>query len=147
VHSSHIKHQFFHHKVGVCEQVLDLLHSNTKCSENSPLHVRKTMPHQRKTVTMDQLFHRIKTKETDYKNVFLQPDHVPTKHQLLMSYMVSIVTILCLFIQTFFKHSPLELRNFLQHFPADSYLKYSCTKTDGVQQSTSADACCYITDG
>jgi len=27
---------------------------------------------------VDQLFHLVQTKETNYKNVFLQPDHVPS---------------------------------------------------------------------
>jgi hypothetical protein len=102
------------------------------------LHVRQPV---------DQLLHRIQTEETDYRNVFLQPDHVPSKHQLSMSYTVAIITILWPFVQTFSKHSSLQLRHFLRHFPADSYLKYSSTKTNAVKQRTSVDACCYITEG
>jgi hypothetical protein len=50
------------------------------------------------------------------------------KSWLLLSYMVAAVTILWPFVHTFLKHSSPELMYFLWHFPADSYLKYSCTK-------------------
>jgi hypothetical protein len=48
------------------------MHSSTGCSENSPLHVRKTRPHKRKALTVDQLLHRVRIEETNYKSVFLQ---------------------------------------------------------------------------
>ena len=35
-----------------------------------------------KNESLDQLLHRVQTEETNYKNVFLQPDHVPSKHEL-----------------------------------------------------------------
>jgi hypothetical protein len=38
-----IKHQFFYHELEVREYVLDFLHSNTNCSENSLLCIRKTL--------------------------------------------------------------------------------------------------------
>jgi hypothetical protein len=62
---------------GVGEQVLDFLSSNTSRSENLLLHVRKTRSHQGKTLTVHQLLHRIHTEQTNYKNVFLQPENVP----------------------------------------------------------------------
>jgi hypothetical protein len=40
-----------------------------------------------------------------------------------LSYTIAVVTVLWPFVQTFLKHSSPELTN----FPADSYLKYSCT--------------------
>jgi hypothetical protein len=120
---------FFRHEEEVREQVLDFLHSNIGCSENLPLHVTKTRPHYRKTLTVDQLLHRIQSEETNYKNVFLQPDHVLSKHQLLTSYKLEAVTILWPFIQTFSKYSSPELRNFLRHLPENSCLKYSCIKS------------------
>jgi hypothetical protein len=60
---------------------MDFLRSNTGCSENSPLHIRETRPHQRKTLTMVQLLHPVQNEETNYKNVFLQPDLVSSKHE------------------------------------------------------------------
>ena len=57
---------------------LDFLHSSTSYSENSPLRIRKTRHHYRKTLNVDQLLHRIQTEETNDKNVFLQLDNVPS---------------------------------------------------------------------
>ena len=79
-----------------------------------------------------------------FKNVFLQQDHVPSKHEPPLSYMVTVVTILWPHIQIFSKRSP-EQRNYLRHFLADSYVKNS--KTDAVQQCTWVKACCYILEG
>lgn len=110
---------FFCHEEGVREQVQDFLPSNTSCSENLPFHVRKTRSHHRKTWTVQHTH----TEETNYKNVFLQPENVLSKGELQISYTATIVTSLSLFIQTFSKHSSPEMRNFLQHFPASSYLK------------------------
>jgi len=62
------------------------------------------------------------------KKKFLQLDHVPSKQELLLSYTVTVVTILWPFVELFLKHSSPKLQNFLRHFPANSYLKYSCTK-------------------
>jgi hypothetical protein len=92
---------------------------------------RKTRPHQRKTLTVDQLLHRVQTEETNCKNVLLQPDHVPSKHELPMPYTVAVVTILWPLVQTFSKHSSPEPRSFPRHIPADSCLKYSYTKNIG----------------
>jgi len=39
-------------------------------------------------------------------------------------------------VKIFAKYSSLELRNFLRNFPAESYLKYSCIKTDALLQCT-----------
>jgi hypothetical protein len=83
---------------------------------------------------VDQIFHRIETEETNYKNVFLQPDHVTSKYELPTLYVIAAVAILWRFVQTFLKHSSPELKNVPQHFPADSHLKYSGTKTDAVEQ-------------
>ena len=57
------------------------------------------------------------------------------------------VTVLWPFFQAFSKHSSTEIRNFLRHFPADSYLKNNCNKTDVVPQCTWGDARYYITVG
>jgi len=51
--------------------------------------------------------HRIQTDETNYKNIFLQPDHTPSNHPLPMSYTVAVVTILWLFVQTFIQNTRL----------------------------------------
>jgi hypothetical protein len=37
--------------------------------------------------------HCVQTEETNLKNVFFQLDHVPSKHELPLSYMVAVVTI------------------------------------------------------
>jgi hypothetical protein len=58
---------------------------------------------------VDQLPHHVQTKETNYKNLFLQPDHVPSKHELLLSYMVTVLTVLWPFVQMFSKHLSLVL--------------------------------------
>jgi len=116
---------FFRHEEGVREQLLDILHSNIACSENLPLHVTKTRPHYRKTLNVDQLL-RIQTEEPNYKNVFLQPNHVLSRHELLTSYTVEAVTILWPFVQTFSKYSSTEMRNFLRYLPEDSHFEYSC---------------------
>jgi hypothetical protein len=116
---------FFRHEGGVREQLLDFLHSSIGCSENLPLHVTKTRSHYRKTLNVDQLL-RIETEETNYKNVFLQPNHVLSRHELLMSYTVKAVTILLPFVQTFSIYSSPEMRNFLRHLTEDSNLKHSC---------------------
>lgn len=49
-----------------------------------------------------------------------------------LPYMIAAVSIFWPFVQTFSQHLSPELTNFLQHFPADSYLKYSCTKNTQV---------------
>jgi hypothetical protein len=87
--------------------------------------------------------HCVQTEETNSKNVFLQLDQVPSKHEQPPSYMDAVVTILWPLMQIFLKQSP-EWRNYLRHFLADSYVKYSCTKTDAVQQCTWVKARCYI---
>ena len=133
---------FFCHEEGVREQVPDFLPSNTSCSENLLLHIRKTRYHHRKTQTV----HHIHSEETNYKNVFLQPENVFSKHELLMSYRAAVVTCLRLFIQTFSKHSSPELRNFLQHFPANSYLKCGMFEIKTLFNNVS-ESRHYITDG
>jgi hypothetical protein len=56
------------------------------------------------------MHHRVQTEGTSYRNVVLRPDHVPSKHKLLMPYTVAVVTILWPFVQTFSKHMSLELK-------------------------------------
>jgi len=133
---------YFYHEEGVREQVLDFLPSNTSCSENLPLHIRKARSHRRKT----QNLHHIYTEETNYKNVFLQPENVFTTHELPMSYWAAVITCLWLFIQTFSKHSSSELRNFLQHFPTNSYLKCGMFEIKTLLNNAS-ESKHYITDG
>jgi hypothetical protein len=90
--------------------------------------------------------HHKHTEGTNTKNVFLQPVNVLSKHELLMSYTAAIVTRLWLFIQTFSKHSSPELRNFLQHFPANSYFKCGVFKIKTLFNNVS-ELRHYITDG
>ena len=59
-----------------------------------------------------------------------------------MSYKVAVKRISWPSVHIFSKSFSPELRNFLQHFPADLHVKYSCTKTDAVQQCTWAEMCC-----
>jgi hypothetical protein len=73
---------------------LDFLHSSTS-SENSLLHIRKAGLIRKKTLSVAHL-HHVQTEETNYKNLFLQMDHVPWKHELLFSHMVAVLTILWL---------------------------------------------------
>jgi len=88
----------------------------------------KTRPIKRKTRSVVQLLHHAQTEETDYKNVVFQPDHISSKHEVPLSYMVAVVTVFWPFMQTFLKCSPLIWDFFLRHFPTDLYLKYSCPK-------------------
>jgi hypothetical protein len=60
------------------------------------------------------IHHRIQTDETNYKNVFLQPDHTPSNHPLPMPYAVAVVTILWPFVRTFFE----TLVSWAEKFPA-----------------------------
>jgi hypothetical protein len=83
---SHIKHQLFCHEEEVHEYVLHYLYSSTDCPGNSLLHVRKPGPNGKITLTVDQLLHHIQTEQTNYKNLFLQMDYVPSKQELLLSY-------------------------------------------------------------
>jgi hypothetical protein len=53
---------------------------------------------------VNQLLHHVQTKEINHKNVFSQPDHFPSKHELPLSYVISAVTILWSFVQLFLKH-------------------------------------------
>jgi len=48
---------FFLHEEGICEQVLDFLHSTSGCFENSPFHIRKTRLHEGKTLDVGQILH------------------------------------------------------------------------------------------
>ena len=66
----------------------------------------KTRPIKRKTLSVVQLLHHSQTEETDYKNIVFQPDHVPSKRELPLSYMVAFVTIFWPFMQMFLKYSP-----------------------------------------
>jgi hypothetical protein len=59
----------------------------------------KTRPYERKTLSVDWLNH-VQTEEIDCKNVFLQPEHVPSKHELLLPYMIAAVAVLWPFVQT-----------------------------------------------
>jgi hypothetical protein len=104
MHLLYTKHQLLHQE-DVHEYVLDLLHSDTS-SEHLPLHVKKIRPHQRKTLIVDQLLHHVQTEETDYINLFSQPDHVPSKHELPLSYMVTILTMLSVPLMHMFSRCP-----------------------------------------
>lgn len=57
VHSSHTENQVFHEKQRFSNKS-EYSKFQYRLSENSPLHVRKTRPHQRKTLTVDQILHR-----------------------------------------------------------------------------------------
>jgi len=59
-----------------------------------------------------QLLHPVQTEGTDYKNAFLQPDHVPSKNKLPLPYTVAGIRILWPFMQML---SP-ELRIFYDIF-------------------------------
>jgi len=48
---------FFLHEEGICEQVLDFLHSTSGCFENSPFHIRKMRLPEGKTLNVGQLLH------------------------------------------------------------------------------------------
>jgi hypothetical protein len=67
--------------------------SNTDCSQNSPLHITKTRPHREETSTIDQPLHHVQTKETNYKIFFLRLNHVSSKHELALSYTVTVLTL------------------------------------------------------
>lgn len=101
-------------------------HTNTFC-EQSIGFTMSVLEHVAQKWTTGLLRH-VQTGKTDYKNVFFQLDHVASVHELPLPYMVAVVSIFWPFAQTFLQHSSLELTNFLRHFPADSYLKCSCTK-------------------
>jgi len=58
--------------------MLDFLHSNSGCSENSALLITKTRHHEINRLIVGQLLHRVQTEEMGYKNVLLQPVHVPS---------------------------------------------------------------------
>lgn len=109
------------------KKVLNFLHSSTGCSEDSPIHMRQNRPHYRRTLNVDQQFHRKRTEETNYKTVFLQLSQAPSKHQLTKSCTVAVVTILRPSVQTLSKHQFPETRNFKWHILADSYLICSCS--------------------
>jgi hypothetical protein len=83
------------------KKVLNFLPFNTGCSENVPLQVRKNKPHQRKALSVGQFLHCVQTYESDYKNVFLQLDRAPSKHEPPLPYTVAAVTIFWSFVQTF----------------------------------------------
>ena len=57
VHSSHTENQVFREKEGFINKS-GYSKFQYRLSENSPLHVRKTRPQQRKTLNVDQLLHR-----------------------------------------------------------------------------------------
>jgi hypothetical protein len=67
----------------------------------------------REKLTVDQLVQCAQAEETNYKNVSLQLDDVPSKHELPSSYTVAVVTILWPFVQMSSKHTSPELTNFL----------------------------------
>ena len=96
---------------------------------NSLLNVTKSRPYKRRTLSVDQLLHCVRTEETDYRSVFLQPDHVPCKHELTLRSMVAVVAVLWPFVQTFLKHSSPKLRNFLWHFQQIPVLSIAALKT------------------
>ena len=69
MHSLHTKHKFFCHEEGINGETLDFFAFQywTFCELLC-----------------------VQTEETDYKNVFVQPDHVPSKHELLLPYTVPV---------------------------------------------------------
>jgi hypothetical protein len=56
------------------------------------------------TLIVAQLLHHVQTKETNYKNLFSQLERVLEKHELSLSYMVTVLTITWSFVQVFSKH-------------------------------------------
>ena len=84
--------------------------------------------------TVDQLLHRVQTEETNKKSVFLQPDHVPSKHELPLPYTTAVLTIVWPFIRTFSKPSSPELRNFSRHIPGDLHLNAAALETHAAQK-------------
>jgi len=145
LHLLSTKYQFFHHEKGVHEKVLDFLHSSTGCSEISPIHIIKTRPYRRKTLCVVQL-HHVQTEETHYKNVFLQLEDVPSKHELLLPYMVTAVTVLWPLVKCFWNTHHLSWEMFCNIFQQSHIWKCSCTKTHAVQHCFQVEACCYITE-
>lgn len=94
----------------------------------------KTTPRQRKTRAVKHLLHRVQTEETDNKKVLLFWKALDGRSCNNVE-------------QTLLRPPSPEVRNFLRHFPAGRYLKYSCTKTRAVQYCTWFGACRYVTDG
>jgi hypothetical protein len=68
VHSSHTENKVFREKEGFINKC-GYSNFQYRLSENSPLHVRKTRPHQRKTLTVDQLLHRYIMKKLITKSI------------------------------------------------------------------------------
>jgi uncharacterized protein YdiU (UPF0061 family) len=65
---------------------------------------KESRPHRKETPIVDQLLQHMQTEETSYRNLFSQLDHVPSKHELPLSYMVAVFTILWPFVQMLPKH-------------------------------------------
>jgi hypothetical protein len=45
------------------------------------IYPRKWSQSSKKTLTVDKHLHHVQTEETDYKTLFSQPDHVPSKYE------------------------------------------------------------------
>jgi hypothetical protein len=99
-----------------------------------------------KKLTVDQLFHCVQTEETNYKNVFLQPDDIPSKHELPLSYTVTAATILWTFMQTFRNTNLWSWQIFHDIFQQTHIWNTAALKTDTVQQCTWVEGCCCITE-
>lgn len=104
VHPSHTKHQFFF----VIKW--EVISPGFSLRQYRPLH-RENQASLEENTKCRSISHCVQTEETNLKNVFLQLDHVPSKHEQL-SYMVAVVTILWPLMQIFLKRSP-EWRDYL----------------------------------
>jgi hypothetical protein len=58
---------------------------------------------------VDQLLHHVQSENTSYKNLFLQPDHVPSENEVPLSYMIAVLTIFLPFVQMSEHLSPVAL--------------------------------------
>jgi hypothetical protein len=68
VQSWHTRHQFYRDEEGVGEQIPDFMRPNTGCSET------RLSTQRSQASRVSQLLLRMQTEETDYQNVFLQPE-------------------------------------------------------------------------
>jgi hypothetical protein len=87
---------------------------------------------------MDQLPHHVQTAETDYKYVFLQPNHILSKHELPLPYTVAGIAIFWPLVQILSKQLSPELRMFCDIFHETHMLNTSALKTHIVCQSNHA---------
>jgi hypothetical protein len=108
-------------KGGVREWVLGFLHSNTGSTENSPLHVTTTRPNQRKSATNGSTIPSCTEGE--------KPTIKMYSHNRVMFFQVwptiavhgrSCNNFVAFAAEVYRNMSSPKLRNFLQHFPANT---------------------------